>query len=144
MRCCKEFVPKSAIKVNYVHMVKFFSRLPRLGNRASQTSHEHIENFIKVRRDLGNRVIPVNLAEMKISVSKQEKLTFWTLHPGYQNEFFATAHALYIIRWNGEQNSEAFIWTGTSKFNTRRNCEWLLARSLSLTFLRHTFCGEEL
>lgn len=76
-------------------MVKFFSRLPRLGNRASQTSHEHIENFIKVSRDLGNRVIPVNRAEMKISVSKQEKLTFWTLHPGYQNEFFATAHALY-------------------------------------------------
>ena len=65
-------------------MAKFPSRLPRSREPSQPAlSYEHVENFTKdleVRRDLGNRVSPVNRAHMK-----RPTLSFSTSKDDYVN-----------------------------------------------------------
>ena len=74
MRYCEEFIPVTGMKCSYSKIFQPAYRDPgwkKLRSREpsqAALSYDHIENFIKdleVRRDLGNRVSPVNRAHMK-------------------------------------------------------------------------------
>ena len=97
MTSCFPWFPRYKFK-NSVSLFKGLFIWARLTGLArfpkSRLTSKSFVNFRCVHMRGPGSVTEISVFPTRISVSWQENFAIWTLHPGYRDEFFATAHAL--------------------------------------------------